>query len=294
MLTKSDLVFSLELIGIRSGDTLLMHSAFTAIGEVEGGADTVIDAFLEVLGEDGTLVMSTLTGWASPFDRDSSPSAVGWISECFRRRPGVLRSMHPVHSVAAYGKNAAFLTSGHETCPTGCGDGTPYHKLEQLGAKVMLLGVDMDRNTIMHMTEEREDLAYLLSLTIPAPTYTPDKDTFTLTKFPPGHRDFLSATPVLRKSGVMTEGKLGNAVVKVMDIPRLTAVLGQALKEDPRLYLCKNPNCHFCDWARRLMTGRTVDYRAYRANRCTDPSCECCVVDESYRPNLKAEEKAHV
>ena len=124
MITKKEIKRSLQLMGIVPGDTLLLHSALTAIGKVDGGADTVIDAFLEAIGEEGTLVMSTLTGWFAPFDAATSPSAVGYLSEVFRKRPGVLRSLHPVHSVCAYGKNAAFITEGHEHCKTGCGEGT--------------------------------------------------------------------------------------------------------------------------------------------------------------------------
>ena len=65
MVTKQDILFSLSLMGIQSGDLLLVHSALSSIGQVEGGADTVIDALLETIGPKGTLVMSTLTGWDS-------------------------------------------------------------------------------------------------------------------------------------------------------------------------------------------------------------------------------------
>ena len=123
-ITREDIRYSLQLMGIRPGDTLLVHSALSSIGYVEGGADSVVDAFLDAVGPDGTIVMSTLTGWFSPFDAATSPSTVGHISEVFRRRPGVLRSLHPVHSVAAWGKHAAYITEGHENCPTGCGEGT--------------------------------------------------------------------------------------------------------------------------------------------------------------------------
>ena len=49
MITKQEIKRSLGLMGIVPGDTLLLHSAMTAIGGVEGGADTVIDAFLETI-----------------------------------------------------------------------------------------------------------------------------------------------------------------------------------------------------------------------------------------------------
>ncbi len=276
--TKDDIVYSLKLMGIEKGDILLLHSSLTSMGHVHGGADAVIDAFLEVLGSDGTLVMSTLTGWFSPYDAASSPSAVGKISEVFRKREGVCRSLHPVHSVAAAGKYAEYITSGHEACETGCGEGTPYFKLRELSAKAVLLGVDMDRNTIMHSLEELIDARYLRTLDIAAPTYLPEAETFTLKKFPPGHRDFLAITPYLRRADAMTEGVIGDAVVKVIDIPRLFEIGLALLKENPLFFICENPNCNSCHWSRLLYSGEPIDPDRYQANHCCDQTCEICVI----------------
>lgn len=283
MITYNDVRLSLELMDIKKGDTLLMHSALTSIGPVDGGADTIIDAFIDAVGEDGTIIMSTLTGWGSPFDAATSPSAVGYISEVFRRRPGVLRSLHPVHSVAAYGKNAEYIVSGHESCETGCGEGTPYLKLIELGGKAILLGVDMDRNTIMHSLEEAIDAKYLHTLDIPAPTYRPDDKFFTLKKFPPGHRDFLRITPELRKRDLLVEGKIGQAMVKVIDIRGLFDYAVPMLKKDPLFFICENEHCNSCHWSRLMYTDKEIDYDMYTHNKCTDPTCEVCVVVKEER-----------
>ncbi|MEA4888642.1 MAG: AAC(3) family N-acetyltransferase [Clostridiaceae bacterium] len=280
MINKNDILFSLDLLDIKQGDVLLVHSALSSMGQVEGGADAVIDALLEAVGPEGTIVMSTLTGWAAPFDVRSSPSAVGLISETFRRRPQARRSLHPVHSVAAIGRQAEWITSGHELCATGCGAGTPYAKMIDLGGKVMLLGVDMDRNTIMHTLEEMVSAPYLLTLDIPAPTYLPGQSTFTLRQFPPGHRDFNRLTPVLRARRALIEGKIGSAVVKVMELPRLMEIGLEVLAEDPLFFICENPQCHSCHWARRLDRPEQIDYDLYRHNTCQDPNCEICVVPE--------------
>ena len=280
MVTKQQIKRSLGLMGIVPGDTLLLHSALTAIGPVEGGADTVIDAFLEVIGEEGTLVMSTLTGWFAPFDAATSPSAVGYLSEVFRTRPGVLRSLHPVHSVCAYGKNAAFITQGHENCKTGCGEGTPYLKIRDLGGKALLLGVYMDRNTVMHSLEEAIDAKYLRTLDIVAPTYLENyrERTFTLENFPPGHRDFMMISPCLRRTGAMTEGKIGNAVTKCIDMQKMFEIVMPMLREDPLLFICHNDHCNSCHWSRLLYTDLEIDMDKYQENCCTDPSCEICVI----------------
>ncbi len=282
MITRDDMRFSLELMDVRPGDTLLMHSALTAIGPVEGGADAVIDAFLDAIGPEGTLVMSTLTGWFAPFDAATTPSAVGWISEVFRRRPGVLRSLHPVHSVAAFGKNAEYITRDHDRCETGCGAGTPYLKIAELGGKAVLLGVDMDRNTAMHSMEEAIDAKYLHTMDIPAPTYLEDyrNRTFTLKKFPPGHRDFLAMTPYLRERDLMVEGMIGAARVKVIDMRGMFALGKRLLRDDPLLFICKNENCNSCHWSRKLYEGGEIDYARYRRIACKDPTCEVCAVEE--------------
>jgi aminoglycoside 3-N-acetyltransferase len=275
-----DIVTNLRVLGIKEGDTLLVHSALSSMGKVDGGPATVIRALLDLLGEEGTLVMSTLTMWDKAFDPEKTPSAVGIISEVFRKMPGVKRSLHPVHSVAAFGKNAEYITADHDKCETGCGEGTPYLKLREFDAKVMLLGVDMDRNTIMHSLEEAIDAKYLRTLDIPAPTYIHDyhKKTFTLKKFPPGHRDFLKLTPYLRRKGKLIQGYIGLASVKIMSINDLFEIGLGVLEKDPLFFICEKEVCNSCNWSRKLYGSDEIDLSLYHGNGCEDDQCEICVI----------------
>jgi len=251
MVSKKDIQLTLDLLGVVPGDTVLMHSALTAIGPVEGGAEAVIDAIMEYLGEEGTLCMSALTfSDKVPFDAATSKASVGYLAENFRCRPGTLRSLHPVHSVTASGKYAAWITAGHEELPTGCGEGSPYTKIRDLGGKILLLGVDMDRNTSMHCMEEFLDVSYLVETTIPAPTYQPDKEIFTLKKFVPGHRDFKGRTPEMRRAGILREACMGKAVVRCMNMAELFDWGMEKMRKDPLYFLCDNPHCSFCSKAR--------------------------------------------
>ena len=84
--TKDQIARDLRALGLENGDVVLMHSALSALGEVEGGADTVIDALLAVIGKEGTLAMPTMS--SGVFRRESTPSNVGRITEVFRQRPG--------------------------------------------------------------------------------------------------------------------------------------------------------------------------------------------------------------
>jgi aminoglycoside 3-N-acetyltransferase len=84
------------------------------------------------------------------------------ISEVFRTQPGVVRSLHPTHSVAAYGPKADEIVAGHEVAATPCGAGTPYAKCLEWGCQILLLGVGLSSNTAFHTVEADARLPYLL------------------------------------------------------------------------------------------------------------------------------------
>lgn len=245
-ITKVQMVRDFRLAGIEEGDIILMHSALSAIGHVEGGADAVIDALLEVLGPEGTLACVTMN--AGVFDAATSPSTVGIISETLRKRPDAIRSLRPSHSVAAIGRLSGYFTNGHDRCETNCGKGTPYDKIQELGGKIVLLGVDMNRNTTLHTLEDFVDAPYLEDVDLPMPTYEKDYEgkTMRITKYPPGHRDFLTFTASLRRADAMTEGRVGNAVVKVIDAKKMFAIGLELLHQNVNFFLCENKKCRSC------------------------------------------------
>lgn len=246
-ITKDQIVYDLRLGGIREGDIVLMHSALSSIGHVEGGADTVIDAVLEAVGESGTFAVSTMA-FSHPFDPDNDPSTVGIISETHRLRKNSIRSLRPVHCINAIGARAEELTRDHDKCETNCGVGSPYLKLRDMGGKIILLGVDMNRNTTLHAIEDIMDSVYLESRVIPAPKYIPDYEgkTMNMDKFCPGHRDFLSFTKVLRRTGAMTEVCIGNALCKIIDAKRMFDLGQELLRTRPLFFMCENENCSYC------------------------------------------------
>ncbi len=116
MFTKQSLKQNLKEMGIQPDDTLLVHSSMKAIGEVEGGADTVLDAFMEYLSE-GLLILPTHTWYSMSeyhyvYDPRIEPACVGILPNLFMKRKGVLRSLHPTHSLAVYEGTAKPLLKG--------------------------------------------------------------------------------------------------------------------------------------------------------------------------------------
>lgn len=130
-----------------------------SIGAVDGGADTVLDALMDYFREKGLLVFPTLTHRLNPsnpvFYVNETPSQVGLLSDLFWRRPGVLRSLHPTHSVAAWGHDAAEFIAGHEMFSTPCAKGSPWGRLADRSARILFIGTKtIYCNTFLHGVEE--------------------------------------------------------------------------------------------------------------------------------------------
>ena len=147
----------LRQIGLQAGMNLLVHSSLRRVGPVDGGADAIIDCLLRILGPDGTLMMSTVSGNVNReqpvFHVLETPSTVGILGNVFRRRPGALRSLHPVHSIAAMGPKAEFFTAGHLEAPTPWSPDSPYGKLMRNQGNILFLGTNFTCNTCIHALE---------------------------------------------------------------------------------------------------------------------------------------------
>ncbi|MBB6637079.1 aminoglycoside N(3)-acetyltransferase [Cohnella thailandensis] len=176
--TVSSMTRQLGQLGVRQGDTLLVHSSLSRLGWVCGGPQAVIQALLMAVGEEGTIVMPAQSGhwndpagWRNPgvpaewletiyrempaFDPALTPtSGMGQIAELFRTWPGTLRSSHPQVSFAANGKHAADIVSEHPLTPQFGAD-SPLGRLYELEAKVLLLGAGYDSCTCMHLAETK-------------------------------------------------------------------------------------------------------------------------------------------
>jgi len=162
------LVKNLNSIGIQSGDVLAVHSSIKSMGFVDGGAKCVIDALKAVIGKEGTLMFPTFTYRTSygdsSFSNLDTPSCVGYISEVFRKSDGVIRTNHPTHSVALWGKHQKELAAGVELDYTPMGIHSPYRKLRAFGGKILLLGCSLAHNSFMHALEEEVQLRYCWKL----------------------------------------------------------------------------------------------------------------------------------
>lgn len=234
MINRSDIARELRSLGLTTGDIVLLHSSLASLGQVEGGADAVVDAFLDVLGSDGTLVVPTFG------------AGLGVITHVVKSRPGAVSSVHPLASVAAIGRDAAELCRDHWRAELAHGEDTPYTRIADKDGYVCLLGVDQDRNTTLHTVEELLRLPYLKE-TSQITFETPEGPVTKSWPFFPGpHRDFIAVDAALTASGKMKVGRIGNAAVRLIRSRTLIGIAMDMGRKDPAFVLCDNPNCADC------------------------------------------------
>ncbi|HWQ93341.1 MAG TPA: AAC(3) family N-acetyltransferase [Clostridia bacterium] len=232
-MTSAAIAAGLRQLGLAEGDIVLLHSSLASVGLVEGGAAAVVQAFLDVLGGKGTLLAPTFE------------PGLGLIAEAIAKHPQAVQSIHPLACVAAIGAQAQELCRDHWKAETAHAEGTPYLRVAERGGYVCLLGVDQDRNTTLHTAEALLKLPYLTTETR---TFQTPEGTVTRSWnfFPGPHRDFIGLDPMLRASGKMKIGYIGNAMVRLIKSSDLIDLAVAAGSRNPAFVLCDNPNCPDC------------------------------------------------
>jgi aminoglycoside 3-N-acetyltransferase len=110
------------------------------------------------------------------FDVAETRSSMGAITERFRTQPGVRRSLHPTHSVAAQGPGAQALIAGHDTAADPFGEGTPFARLVERDALQVWFGCGTGPFTMYHTFEAIRQPRFPLETFLPEPVDAPCRD----------------------------------------------------------------------------------------------------------------------
>jgi len=221
----------LRALGIRPGDSVMLHSAFARHHGFRGTIEELTNVFLDAVGPDGNLLMVSLPYRSSSlqylsnlklFDVRTTPSMMGLVSEHFRHRPDVLRSLHPTHPMLANGPKADWLIADHESCKYPCGTGSPFEKIAELDGKAVFLNVPFATFTFFHYLEHRVSPGIPLPLYSDQPFQVPVVDrmgarrTVTTSVFSSEairRRRFHVLEDELRRRGLIHERRVGNSCI---------------------------------------------------------------------------------
>jgi len=260
---------------ISDAQAIVLHSASRAVGPIAGGAESIARAILDTCAG-RTLVVPTFTPlrtdpstWTSPpvaeelfdvirdelplFDPDWSPPwGMGRIVDLVWRAPGALRSFHPVESVAAVGPLAASIVKPHPL-DDPMGPRSPWARLVELDAVIVLLGVGLERCSMLHHAERMAEVPYVdVSYAMPV-ALDGDRTWIEVTSGNNCSEGFPRLERSLRRAGLVRDVLVGDARTMVLSSRALVEHARAALAADPAALLCEQDDCLACEAARRML-----------------------------------------
>lgn len=251
MTSISSLVEQLRALGVVEGGVLLVHTSFRAVRPVEGGPRGLIEALVQSLGPRGTLVMPS---WPDDADQLFDPrvteaaSDLGVVAQAFWRLPGVRRTSH-VQAFAAFGPRAEHVLHDPLPLPPHIPE-SPVGRVHELDGQVLLLGVNHDADTTIHLAELLADVPYRQPKTC---TAVVEGRATRIEYFENDHccQRFQLVDGWLRAAGAQVEGRVGNAVARLTAAREIVAAVVPRLEREPLFFLHRAAaGCADCDAAR--------------------------------------------
>lgn len=241
-MNKSQLVEELKKIGLREGMILEVHSSLSSFGHVEGGAETVIEALMECVGEKGSIFMPALalspeleltekdkemgiTVKIKVLTEDAPRTAMGVIADTFRKRDDVCMGQGIIKTVG-WGLHAEEAAKG----------GLDY--VIHNGGKALLLGVDIYKLTAMHYVEDALpiEISNLFAPTEEINQKYPPEEWFMEAGEPPV-KPWYTIQDMARERGLIREGYIGNCKYMFFDVWDVVSIYKEELERNPyKLY----------------------------------------------------------
>lgn len=235
MITKTDILNSLQPFESAVGKPVIVHTSLKAVGQIEGGAETLLSALIEFFTrKDGLFCVPTHTWHTRILDMNSNETCIGVFPTVAASRQDGVRSANPIQSMMVFGnrQKAEEFVSGEDkilspTNPEGC-----HGKLYKMDGYVLLLGVGHTKNTYLHCVEEMVNYEGRMTGVKKEGTVI-YKDGSTNTRCfawygPDGYdvsKHFDKFEPAFRHYNCVVDGKIGDADVQLCSARGMKEVL---------------------------------------------------------------------
>lgn len=237
MLTCSDIEKGLTKSGVAYGMMLEVHCSLSSLGHVDGGADTLIRALKNTVGDDGAIVMPSFKlSPALPLDErdknlgltlkirilqdDEEPSGMGIVSDTFRKLPDTVTG-NGLFRVSAWGKDSDVHCQG-------------FQHLIDSGGYALLIGVDIYRMSSMHYVEDcipREIRDKFIPCDEARQIY-PENEWFIESWQPPAKPWYTIQRRAYEK-GYITDTMIGDSKCMMVKVKEATELYRHALQNEP-------------------------------------------------------------
>jgi aminoglycoside 3-N-acetyltransferase len=262
MTTATDIIAAIGELGL-AGRVVCVHSSLRSFGHVEGGAGTVVEAFVAA---GCTLVAPTFTynfmlrsqagmrparngtTYGTAWDLEESPAKnlvyrpqtnevsreMGRIPAELLLRPGRVRGNHPICSFAAVGPRAREVIDGQDPMNVYA----PLAMVARLGGTVVLMGVGLQRLTLLHYAEQAAGRVIFRR-------WANGQDGKPMMAETGGCSEgFGNLMPVLRP--VVTERKVGQSAWLIMPAEQTVHLAAAAIRRQPMITHCGKFTCERC------------------------------------------------
>ncbi|MBW7996056.1 MAG: AAC(3) family N-acetyltransferase [Candidatus Glassbacteria bacterium] len=259
-INKAGLVADFRALGLGSGHWVAVHSSLKAIGWVEGGPVSVIEALREVVGDGGGIMLPLfIRPRGQLIDLSVTQSYLGLLPETFRNYPGVIRSAHPTHSVGILGPGALEMAEEHRHA-SYIGRGSPWDHLAHLDGYVLHIGCDWSTSSILHLAEVLAevpflDVAYPGWETGVVARHTDGSVISDIPREVPGDSaEFVLVRREMERRGMLERGKVGRADSVIASAREMLDVGVGMMRADPEAFLCHQDDCAVCPRGREIIS----------------------------------------
>ncbi|MCF8404797.1 MAG: AAC(3) family N-acetyltransferase [Bacteroidales bacterium] len=252
--SKEDIIKDLKAIGVKEGDLLHLKVSMKSVGPLENGVITLLDAILDSVGPEGTIVADAFIPFfqlplseedTKKIPHDKTPSYAGAFANAMIKHPMMHRSKHPIQKFVAIGKQAEELCNNHT--PTSGGydllDDMIKQKAVNLTIGAGVVGVGTTHVAIDHLGFKRREVNKGINYQSASGEIKLAEVNWNggcgrgFPKFYPEYRE---------KGGIIKEGKIGMAQSVFTSMAETYIIEINRLKNDPSFFFCDNPACYSC------------------------------------------------
>lgn len=268
-ISKKTLIQDLLTLGVKKGDLLYIKASMKSLGRVEGGANAFIDAVLDVVGKEGTIIVSSFVK-VKPLShlkrhKDiiydiNTASYAGAVGNAIMKYPDVELSRHPVQKFAAIGKLAKKLMGDHTENSYAY---DPLRVMAEIGGKGLIVGKDVIGVGTTHVVMGL--LGYKQRRPKVGVRYKDDSGKIKIFQLDWAgmcsdgfHKFFPEYDKV--PGTIISKAKLGNADTKLIDMKKTMEIELKILGEDPHFFMCRDKDCFCCRLSWKFSTGRPLQF----------------------------------